>query len=205
MALSVGKHDILFTKAGFNSKRITINVDSDGPKSIFATMTRNVRFFAKDATDPSDNEIGATIVRIYRQGRGFGRNDRTPCEIALPPVNHKVLIKKEGYRDAVVLVSPTSKVILARMEPASMEIDVTVTDALSGLPIKNAQISYVDLNDAMGSETYFGATDDNGKCQNEVAPGEYTFKVKKFGYFEKNTSINTAGGNNKINIKLIIQ
>ena len=205
IALSVGRHEILFTKAGFNSKRVKITVDENGPKSIFASLTRNVRFFAKDVTDPNDNELGATIVRIYRQGRSYSRNDNTPCEIALPPVKHKVLIKKEGYKDAVVLVSRTTKVVVARMNSENMSFNVTVVDALTGLPIKAAQVSYIGLNGETDSEVYFGATDDYGKCSNKLNPGQYTFKAKKFGYFEKSSNINTVTEGNKLKFKLIIQ
>jgi len=205
IALSVGKHEILFTKAGFNSKKIKVTVNENGPKSIFASLTRNVRFFAKDVTDPNDNELGATIVRIYRQGRSYSRNDNTPCEIALPPVKHKVLIKKEGYKDAVVLVSPTTKVVVARMNPENMNFNVTVVDALTGLPMKAAQVSYIGINGETDGEVYFGATNDYGKCSNKLNPGQYTFKVKKFGYFEKSSNINTLTEGNKLKFKLIIQ
>jgi len=205
IALSVGKHDLLFNKAGFNSRRISVNVDENGPDNIFVTLTRNVRFFAKDISDPNDNELGATIVRIYRQGQSFSQNEKTPCEIALPPVNHKVLVKKQGYKDEVVLVSPTTKVVIARMKPENVDIDINVVDALTGLPIKSAQISYLGLNGETEGEVYFGSTDDYGKCTNRLNPGQYTFKVKKFGYFEKSANINTLSGNNKLTFKLIIQ
>ena len=186
-------------------QRISVNVNENGPESIFATLTRNVRFFAKDMTDANDNELGAIITRIYRQGRSYSRNDKTPCEIALPPVQHKVLIKKKGFKDAVVLVSPTTTVVVARMKPENLNIDVTVIDALTGLPIKSAQISYFGLNNETNGEVYFGSTDDYGKCTNTVVPGEFTFKVKKFGYFEKSANLSTSSGDSKLNFKLIIQ
>ncbi len=205
IALSVGKHDVLFTRAGFNSKRVSVTVDENGPKSIFVSLTRNVRFFAKDVTVPNDNDIGATISRIYRQGRSYSRKDKTPCEIALPLVNHKVLIKKEGYKDAVVLVSPKSKVIVARMEPENSSLEVEVTDALTGQPVENAQINYYSMNSRLRDETYFGSTNDRGWCRNKLEPGQYTFVVKKIGYFEKSANINTLTETKKLSFKLIVQ
>ncbi|MBD3287444.1 PEGA domain-containing protein, partial [candidate division KSB1 bacterium] len=205
IALSVGDHSVLFTRAGFNSKRVRVTVDENGPKTIFVSLTRNVRFFAKDVTVPNDNDINATISRIYRQGRSYSRKDKTPCEIALPLVNHKVLIKKEGYKDAVVLVSPKSKVIVARMEPENSSLEVEVTDALTGQPVENAQVSYYSMNSRLRNETYFGSTNNRGWCRNKLEPGQYTFVVKKSGYFEKSANINTLTGTKKLEFKLIVQ
>lgn len=203
IALSVGKHDILFTKSGFNSKRISVKVDENGPESIFAMLTRNVWVYAKDMADAKDNDIGATITRIYRKGKSFSREDKTPCQIALPPIKHRILVRKEGFKDAVVAVSPSAKVVVVRMEPDIVIIDVTVVDALTNLPLKDAQISYSSTNN--GEEVYFGFTDKHGKCINKINPGQYTFKVKKFRYFEKSAKINTYGGKSSLKFKLIIQ
>jgi len=52
---------------------------------------------------------------------------------------------------------------------------------------------------------YYGSTDEKGKCVNKISPGEYSFKVKKFGYFEKYAILNTHSGENKLEFRLIIQ
>jgi serine/threonine protein kinase len=205
IALTMGKHEILFQKEGFNSRRINLNVNKDGPESISIMLTRNVRFFAKDKNDPGNNEIGARIVRIIQNGKSYSRNDRTPCELSLPPVNLQIVLSKEGYKDAIVNVSSRDKDMVVRMELAVINMEILVTDALTSLPLKDAQISYRPLANDQAGELYFGSTEDNGKCVNRLAPGEYSFKVKKFGYFEKFVSFNTKSGQNKLEFKLIIQ
>lgn len=205
IALTMGKHDIVFQKAGFNSRTITVTVDKNGPESISVMLTRNVRFFAKDINDPGNNEIGARIVRIIQNNKAYPRNDRTPCELSLPPVDLQVVLSKEGYKDATVTVTTRDKDVVVKMEPAITLVEILVTDGLTGLPLKDAQISYRPLIGTQTNETYFGATDENGRCTNKVAPGEYSFRVKKFGYFEKYAILNTKSGNNKLEFKLIIQ
>jgi len=205
IALTMGQHEILFKKTGFNSRTIRVDVDKDGTETISVMLTRNVRFFAKDKNDPGDNEIGATIVKIIQNNRSYRRNDRTPCEISLPPVNLQVVLSKNGYNDARVNITAHDKDVVVRMEPSVSDVEVQVSDALTGLPLKDAQISYRPLNNDRVSEEYFGATNENGICVKTLAPGEYSFKVKKFGYFEKYSNLNTKTGNNKLEFKLIIQ
>ncbi len=205
IALTMGKHEIVFQKAGFNSRTITVMVDKNGPESISVMLTRNVRFFAKDINDPGNNEIGARIVRIIQNNKAYPRNDRTPCELSLPAIDLQVVLSKEGYKDAIVTVTTRDKDVVVKMEPAITSVEVVVNDALTGLPLKDAQVSYRPLTGNQNSETYFGATDENGRCINRVAPGEYSFRVKKFGYFEKYAILNTKSGNSKLEFKLIIQ
>lgn len=205
IALSMGNHNILFKKAGFNSRRVRLTVDKKSPESISVMLTRNVRFFAKDKNDPGNNEIGASIVKIIQNRTSYRRNDQTPCEISLPPVNLQVMLTKEGYKDAIVNVSARDKDVVVRMEPSILEVEIIVKDALTSLPLKDAQVSYRSLVNDQSADVYFGATDENGKCANNLPPGEYSFKVKKFGYFEKYSIMNTKAGENKLEFKLIIQ
>jgi len=205
IALTMGPHDILFRKAGLNPKRVKITVDKDGPEYISVVLTRNVRFFAKDKTDPENNEIGANIVKIIQNRKTYRRHDRTPCEISLPPVDLHVMLSKNGYKDAIVRVSPRDRDVVVKMEPSIVEVEIVVVDALTGLPLKDAQISYRSLIDDQAAEIYYGATDEKGQCINTIVPGEFSFKVKKFGYFEKYAILNTKAGENKLDFKLIIQ
>jgi len=205
IALSMGSHEVLFKRTGFNSRRVRLNIDKDSPESISVMLTRNVRFFAKDKNDPGNNEIGATIVRIIQNRKSYRRNDKTPCEISLPPVNLQAVLSKDGYKNATVNVSPRDKDVVVKMEPSVVDVEILVKDALTGLPLKDAQISYNSLINDQTAEVYYGATDNIGKCINKLAPGEYSFKVKKFGYFEKYAILNTKAGENKLEFKLIIQ
>ena len=205
IALTLGRHEIRFQKNGFNTRTVRLDVNKDGPEAISVMLTRNVRFFAKDKNDPGNNEIGATIVRIIQRNRSYNRNDKTPCEISLPPVDLQVVLRKNGYNDARINVSARDRDVVVKMEPSISDVQIIVKDALTGLPLKDAQVSYRPLSNEQVREVYFGATDETGICMNRLAPGEYSFKVKKFGYFEKFSILNTTAGNNKLEFKLIIQ
>lgn len=205
IALSMGRHEVVFRKDGFNSQRINTTVDKNGPESISVVLTRNVRFFATDKTDLGNNDIGATIVKIIQNNRQYMRNNKTPCEISLPPIDLQVVLSKNGYKDAIVRVAARDKDIVVKMEPATIEAEIMVIDALTSLPLKDVQISYRSLTSEQTSEIYYGSTDEKGKCVNRISPGEYSFKVKKFGYFEKYAILNTHSGENKLEFRLIIQ
>ena len=198
--LTYGTHEILFTKEGYNPKRITVKVTPDGTEKIYVTLTRNVRFFARDASDPGENEIGATITRIYRQDQSFVRKEQTPCEIALAPLNYRVLVQKQGYMDEIVAVPPDARDIIVNLQKAEANVQVVVYDALTGLPLKSAQIL---VEGGSEGEYQFGITNEGGKCANYITPGQYTFKAVREGYFEKSTPINTNDTRN-IEFKLII-
>lgn len=205
IALNIGQHELLFKKDGFNPQRVNLNVGKSGPEAISVILTRNVRFFATDKTDLGNNDIGATISKIIQSNKQYLRNDKTPCEISLPPINLQVVLTKKGYADAIVDVSPRDKDIVVKMEPATVEVEVVVNDALTGLPLKDAQVSYRSLSQEQAPEVYYGATNEKGLCTNKLSPGEYSFRVKKFGYFEKFAIIDTKLGNNRLEFKLIIQ
>ncbi|MBN2012618.1 protein kinase [candidate division KSB1 bacterium] len=204
IALSVGKHDILFTKPGYISKRVSVTVDEMGPSSIFAMLSRDVKIFSKDETDISDADIGATVIRVYSEGKSYTRNIQTPCEMSLPPVEHKVLLRKQGYKDVVININPNQRVVVARMQPQKVNVDMVITDALSGLPLSNAQVMFTGLNGETEGEIMFGMTDEDGICSQTIIPGQYTFRVSKNRYFEKTTTV-TVDENKRVNLKLIIQ
>ncbi len=205
IALTMGTHKISFQKDGFNSRTINLTVDKNGPESISVMLTRNIRFFAKDKNDPGNNEIGARIVRIIQNNKSYLRNDRTPCELSLPPINLQVVFAKEGYNEAIVNVSERDKDVVVKMEQSSAIVEILVTDALTNLPLKDVQISYRSVVNDQAGEVFFGATDENGKCTNKLAPGEYNLRAKKVGYFEKYTVLNSKSGDNKLEFKLILQ
>ena len=205
LALSMGKHTILFKKNGFNSRRLTVNVDKNSAESFSIILTRKVRFLAKDRNDPENNEIGASIVKIIQNRKNYIRNETTPCELNLPPVRLKAVLKKEGYKDVIVNISPNDRDIVINMEPATLNVEIFVADALTGLPLKDVQISYRSLLDDQAAEVFYGTTNSGGQCDSKLSEGEYSFKVKKFGYFDKYAILNTKEGERMLQFKLIIQ
>ena len=203
--LAIGRHDLILRREGYIPRRVTVYVDENGPSEINEVLYRTVRFFAKDVTDPSDNEIGATVTQLISKGQITRRNDITPCEIAMAPYRYEALVQKNGYRDALIQIAPNSRVVIARMEPEAVKVVIKVLDALTGAPINKAQVSFRSMQDETSNEKYFAMTDTGGQCMREIAPGRYTFKVKKFGYSQSvKTFIGGGNGNNTLSFRLVL-
>jgi len=203
--LTVGKHELILRRDGYLPSRASINVSDDEITEINEILYRTVRFFAKDITDQTDNEIGATVKQLISRERITNRNDVTPCEIALGPYPYEVLVQKSGFKDAIIQIPPDARVAIARMEPEALQLNIEVVDALTGAPINRAQISYRDLQSANSEDKYFALTDDNGRCMRSVPSGRYAFKVKKFGYRESiKTFVSDGGSNNTLSFRLVL-
>lgn len=203
--LPIGRHEIILRKEGFIEKRIYLDVNEKSPTEISEVLYRMVTFYAKDVTDPGDNELGARIVELVRNGQVTRRDDQTPCKISLPAHSYEVLIQKQGYKDVYVTVTPTTNEVIARMEPLNVYVEISVIDALSGAPLQGVQLSFRDPT-AGENESYFGQTDQAGRVGKDLVPGRYTFKAKKFGYQEavKNFSTKLREANN-LNFRLVLQ
>lgn len=182
--LPLGRHEFILKKEGYIPRRIVVDVNENGPNEVTEALYRTVRFFAKDINDTAGNELGAFIVQLSRSGQTIQRNDVTPCEIALGPYVYKIVFRKPGYKDTEVKVTPDKRAVVARLEPALVNVVVQVVDALAGVPINKALVSYKNLQNPSSEERYFAMTDVNGRCSSPLPPGQYSFKVKKFGYRE---------------------
>ena len=204
LALSGGKHEILFRKQGFNDKLISLNINENAPESLMIILDRLVRIQAKDVEAADSTFIAATVTKYISNGKTYALNKLTPCEISLPAVETDIYLQKQGYQEQVITVNPQDTVVVAKMSVAPMEIEILVHDALTGLPVTNASITYQEIGDSLNSDNLFGLTDINGKCINSIKAGNYRFKAVKPGYYEKQLTLNTMNGANKLEFKLII-
>ncbi|HDP98176.1 MAG TPA: PEGA domain-containing protein [bacterium] len=204
LSLPFGKHDILFKKDGFNDKLISLSVDRDAPAKLAIILDRTIRFDAREVGATDSSHIKARISRYIANGRQYRINKETPCELSLPAVETRVFFEKEGYGESVVTVFPTDKEIVVVMSRTALDIEVVVNDALTGLPIPDAEIYYQLLPNAETSQALFGKTNENGKYASAVKPGKHNFLVKKEGYYDKQLALDTANGDRKLEFKLII-
>lgn len=205
LTLSFGKHDILFKKAGFNDKLISISVDQNVSKSLNVILDHPVRINAKEAGATDSTNLSARITKYVANGKVYQVNKETPCEISLPAVQTTIFLEKQGYGSSMLTVAPDDDKIIAVMSALAQDIEVLVHDALTGLPIVDANIFYQLSKVDQADVVEFGKTDSNGRCINSIQPGQYIFKVKKTGYHEKQIALITGNTGNKLEFKLIIQ
>lgn len=206
VSLTFGNHEIELRKEGFIAKKIPVRVDEQSQSKISVVLHRKVRLFAKDVTDPTGREIGARLVRLISKGKSIKRQEYTPCEIILPPENFEALLQKKGYKDALVQINSQQKIVVVRMEPADIYIEILVNDALTGKSIPNASVKFLNLNNGGATEQFFAHTNSEGKCGKALPQGQYLFKVEKQGYFEKRSNHKTVlEGKNQLHFKLVVQ
>ncbi len=205
--LTFGPHTITVNKAGFLPQKVDITINEVSSSKINLILRRSVRFTARDATTPPNQDLGAKLVQIMSRGRAYPQTDIiTPCEVILDAVSYEALFRKTGFRDALVPISPEQKLVTVQMEPMSIAIEIIVTDAVSGKPVPNAQIFYRESTANEKEEKIFDLTDTRGMCTKVIAQGTYIFKVVKDGYFLKqSTHITASTGKNKIRFNLVGQ
>lgn len=201
-----GNHEIELRKDGFIPKKISFEVNEQSKSRVSVFLYRKVRLFAKDITDPKGKEINARLIRLIRKGKSIKRKERTPCEIILAPENCEAVFQKKGYKDALVQIKSQQKIVVVRMEPQNIYIEILVNDALTGKSIPNASVKYRNLSKGETRERFFANTDNGGKCGKSLPQGQYLFRVEKNGYFEKRTNYTTVlQGKNRLKFNLVIQ
>ncbi len=180
--LATGSHTITLQKPGFLPKSFSITVDANTPSNYHEVLSRVVRIFAKDGSDPGDNDIGARVVELISGGQRVRTRSTTPCELTLLPYTYTAILSKEGYQDYTLTIPPTGNIAIARMEGERIDVEVLVQDEQTEAPLSGVQISYQPLSQPNAVPSFFGQTEESGTALNKLAPGHYRFRVKKFGY-----------------------
>ncbi|MBL7095007.1 PEGA domain-containing protein, partial [candidate division KSB1 bacterium] len=205
-SLPLGEHEILFKKQGFNDKLITLRADENTPEIVSLVLDRTVRFIAKQNASADSNEIDAKITRYVLRNKSYALNKVTPCDVTLPAVNVRVYIEKDGYKKANLVVPAEKRQVAFTLEISAVSVEISVFDALTDIPLENTSITYEITTGDLTEDVLFGITDYDGKCVNSLKSGEYNFKVKKDGYYEKQMVFNTLNTDEqKMEFKLIIQ
>lgn len=180
--LATGSHTITLQKPGFLPKSFTITVDANTPSNYHEVLSRVVRIFAKDGSDPGDNDIGARVVELISGGQRVRTRSTTPCELTLLPYTYTAILSKEGYQDYTLTIPASGNIAIARMESERIDVEVVVQDQQTEAPLSGVQISYQPLSQPNAVPSFFGQTEESGTALNKLAPGQYRFRVKKFGY-----------------------
>ncbi len=204
--LTFGIHTIKIDKNGFNPQSIEVNVDETTVSRLNVMLTRRVRFLSRDAELASDDDVGARLVQLIHSGQKTTINKPTPFEMDLNAVQYEALFTKPGYKDALVSISPSQKMVAVQMEANQTQVQIIVTHALTNEPLKNVQIFYRNMNETQNEEKFLKLTDDRGICVHNFPLGQYIFKVARDGFFPKRTNFTiTQNGDNVIRINLVEQ
>ena len=202
----MGEHEILFKKQGFNDKLITLKTNENTPEKISLVMDRTVHFIARQNANTDSNEINAKITRYILNNKTYVLNKETPCDVTLPAVDIPVYIEKDGYKRTKLVVPAEQREVTFILESSAVTVEVTVFDALTDIPLENTNITYQLTTGNLAEDVLFGITGNDGKCVSSLHSGEYNFKAKKAGYFEKQLVFSTHNANTrKLEFKLIIQ
>lgn len=204
--LTFGPHEILVKKSGFIPQKIDIMINESSSSKFNVILQRRIRFRARDITSPQDGDIEARLVHLISRGRKRKVNRTTPFELQLSAKKYEALFQKSGYEDLLVPVNPEQRVVVVQMQPNHVPIEIFITDALSGAPLADVEISYRPLNDKKAKEKSIKPTNADGISMIGLSPGQYLVKVKKDGYFQRRVNYTTnTKGKNRIRFNLVAQ
>lgn len=204
--LTFGMHEIVVKKEGFIPQKIDVEIDENSAAKYYLNLRRLVRFRSKDINRPDIEDIGAKLVTLINKGNKYRQNKTTPFELQLDAIQYEARFQKKGYADKLIPISPEQRVVVVQMEPDKVTIEILVTDAISGKPLKDVQIFYRKLNETDSKEELLDVTNEKGMYQNDISHGQYLFKVVKNGYYQRRSNYTTVSqGKNKIRFNLVAQ
>ena len=204
LSLSRGTHEIVFKKEGFNDKLINLAIDEKNiAPQLSVVMERPVQIFASESDAADTTDIAANVVKFDAGGKIYSINQDTPCRVSIPAIDATIFLQKEGYEPLQLTVPADVQSITAKLQPTTNPVHISVHDALTGLPIKDAKIYYRTKQDTTAPATTLGATDKDGHFTGFVRSGDYFFKAEKSGYYDRQIKASVTDSA-KIEFKLII-
>jgi serine/threonine-protein kinase len=202
LLLTMGLHTVSLKKRNYLSKTFTIRIDENTPDQFQETLYRVVKVFAKDASDPGDNDIGANLLHLTYENNTVRVPAATPCELTLLPFKYTAQLRKDGYKDYTLVIPAAAYVVVARMERIQVSVELLVLDEAAGTPLENVEISCYALRKPE-HETIFDLTDVAGASVHDLPPGEYRFIARKSGYQDATKDLLvTANHKNRLVIKM---
>jgi serine/threonine protein kinase len=192
-----GESKLRLAKSGFEDKIRTINISENFEGSIFYELYRTVRIHAVSAANPEGTDIAANITKIESEGRVSPSSDKTPIDLLLTGVEHRIYLRKSGYADTSFIVGVNQSELKAVMrslakEPEREQIAQEEEDVDHGIVIfyfkddKNDQpLADVDIiaeNKEDKKRIHLGTTNEYGRLSLNLAVGKYKFIASKDGY-----------------------
>jgi hypothetical protein len=201
LLLTMGTHTVTLKKRDYLAKTFTLYIDENSPAQYQEVLSRSVRISAKDAANPSGEDLAASILQLTYEGNAKRVRAITPCELTLLPYKYTALLRREGYKDFILTIPSTGHVAIAAMQRIAVPVEIIIVDDATDAPLENVQLSYRPLTED-GQEMIVK----EGVSLNELPPGEYRLTVRMPGYQEAiRDFLVTANGRNQLIVRMLTQ
>jgi serine/threonine protein kinase len=192
-----GESKLRLAKSGFEDKIRTINISENFEGSLFYELYRTVRIHAVSASNPDGTDIAANITKIESEGRVSPSSDKTPIDLLLTGVEHRIYLRKSGYADTSFIVGVNQSELKAVMrslakEPEREQIAQEEEDVDHGIVIfffkdnkddqPLADVDVIAENREDKKRIHLGTTNEYGRLSLNLAVGKYKFIASKDGY-----------------------
>jgi hypothetical protein len=200
MRVPFGSTKLILVKSGFGAKVRAISIDEHFRGSLFYEMFRNVKINAVGKSNPQGGDIGATIYQLESEGKISQLDEKTPTEMLLSGVEHRLFFKRKGYHDTSVIIGVNQnnlKVVMSSEaedqstqqvaeEPEYDENKANLLfvfiDRKSKDPIEGVDV-IAEVKESR-ERILLGTTNEFGRLSVMIDPGKYKFISEKEGYRE---------------------
>jgi len=201
--LTVGQHAVTLKKNGYISKKIVVDIDEETQPVYNASLLRLVRFYAKDENKPEGGDIGASIVELRSKVQNRRPRASTPARLRLLPIRYTAVLRRSGYADKYVSISPGQKNVVVEMASESAKVSLFILNTNNNAPVKGSQVFFKGI-DQGDTEKRLGTTNSDGMVMGYLPPGNYNFTVKKSGYEISTQSLRVkADQRNKLTFRIV--
>ena len=206
LLLPVGQHVITLSKNGYLSRKFTISVDENTESRFSQVLSRNVQIYAKDALSPDNSDLGATLVELRTQRQTLEIGKETPTEVTLLPYRYTAVLRKKGFEETFVQISPTDRRVVAEMNPETAQVTVFIIDEASNEPVNATQVVCSSRDGGNTAQQQLGISDATGTVIGDLPPGNYQFSVIKPGYEVATKNLRIRGDQrNRLTFKLTVK
>jgi serine/threonine protein kinase len=190
-----GSVKLRLSKAGFEDKIRTVDITEQNQGPFAYELFREVQVSSVAASDKKGADIGAMIYKIESEGKVAESNERTPAKLLLTGIEHKIYLRKDGFRDTAFVIGVNQaklQAVLSKIEEKSAsagqaERDIekalvifVVIDKKSKEPLEGVDILAERKSDK--KRILLGSTNQYGRLSAEVEADNYKFITNKAGY-----------------------
>ncbi|HEQ99572.1 MAG TPA: PEGA domain-containing protein [candidate division Zixibacteria bacterium] len=193
-----GQARIRLVKSGFEDKVRLVDIDENFQGSLFYELYREVAVTAVAASNPKGGDIGARITKIESEGRLSESADKTPINLLLTGVEHRIYLSKRDYIDTSFVIGVNQTELKAVMRKVGEEEDegepveepeevmekamliFVFKDDDSDEPLEGVNILAERKDDR--KRIYLGTTNEFGQLAVQLEAGKYKLIADKDGY-----------------------